>query len=226
MLHSLNLAHRPFRNRALPWTLIAVVGVVSLAWLAYSISSERGVQAGMRVIERDMVSLREQTRRIEIENERKAQAIPPADLQSLRDAHRLIDRKGFSWTGLFSDLETSIPASVRVARISVTDVVQTQTTTIAVISLTVVGRSSEDVTAMISAMNQSGVFVATPQTQQNARAQQSGQNAGVEWTLRLNYTPRAGRIIDNSQARHTEAPATSTRDSVATHDFVVKGEAR
>ena len=226
MLHSLNLAHRPFRNRALPWTLIAIVGVMSLAWLVYSVSSERGVQAEMRVIERDMTALREQTRRIEIENARRAEAIPPADLQSLQDAHRLIDRKSFSWTVLFSDLEASVPASVRVARISVTDVVQTRMTTIADISLTVVGRSSEDVTAMISTMNQSGVFVATPLTQQNTRTQQTGQSAGVEWTLRLNYTPRAGRVIDNSQARLTEIPAPSVRDSVQANDFVVRGEAR
>lgn len=197
MLHSLNLAHRPFRNRTLPWTLIAVIGLMSLVWLAYSISAERQVQAEMRVIEREMSSLREQTKRIEIENERKAQAIPPADLQSLKDAHRLIDRKSFSWTRLFSDLEASVPASVRVARISISDVVQTRATIVADISLTVVGRTSEDVTQMISTMNQSGVFIATPLTQQNARAQQNGQNAGVEWTLRLNYTPRAGRVIDN-----------------------------
>lgn len=222
MLHSLNLAHRPFRNRTLPWTLIAIVGLISLAWLAYSVSAERRVQTEMRVVEREMSSLREQTRRIEIENERKAQAMPPTDLQSLRDAHRLIDRKSFSWTRLFSDLEASVPASVRVARISISDVVQTRATTVADISLTVVGRTSEDVTAMISTMNQSGVFIATPLTQQNARSQQSGQNAGVEWTLQLNYTPRAGRVIDNisdaKQGRDTQARVASNFTSTASNE--------
>ncbi len=189
---ALNLASRPFRNRALPWTIIACVALVSLAWLVFNFSARSTARAEARLIERDMVVLREQTKRIEEENARMAEEMSPADLQTLRAAHRLIDRKAFSWTQLFSDLEAAMPPTVRLTRIAVGDVAQNANMTVADIAVTVIGRTSDDVTGMIAQMNTGGTFLVTPLTQStNAR-----QGGGVEWTLQVNYTPPRAPAIN------------------------------
>ncbi|HYP52645.1 MAG TPA: hypothetical protein VEQ42_03850, partial [Pyrinomonadaceae bacterium] len=90
------------------------------------------------------------------------QSFAPEDLRTLEAAQALIDRKRFSWSQLLADLESVLPADVRVSRINVRDVAQVGGQMRADLDLSVVGRTPTDVTGMITKMQEGGVFFAQP----------------------------------------------------------------
>lgn len=198
MIAALNLASDPFRNRVLPWTITAAVACVSLIALFWIISVSRATEREAERAQASLVELKERTSDIRARADALKAEMPADDLRTLEAAHQLIDRKAFSWSGLFADLEGAVPPSVRVTRISVRDVVQTTPdVTLAELNLAVVGHTPVDVTRMISDMNRGGSFTATPLTQ----VAPSGQkDTGTEWTLRISYRPRPGRPISPAAA--------------------------
>jgi Tfp pilus assembly protein PilN len=188
LISRLNLASDPFRNRALPWTIAAVVSLVSLVALLFTLSEYRRVNAEAAVSEQQVAAMRGQRKDLERQAEEIRQTIPPEQQQTLDAAHVLVSRKGFSWSQLFSDLENSMPQTVRVSRINVREVAQVGDQTRADLDLTVVGRTPSDVTGMISEMSRAGVFSAVPVSE----SQRSGRGeSGYEWLLRVSYVPRA-----------------------------------
>ncbi len=190
MISRLNLASDPFRNRALPWTVAAVVSAVSLVALLYILSEYRAVNADAAVSDREVTAMREQQKDLERQAQEVMQAIPEEQRQTLDAAHALVSRKGFSWSQLFSDLEDSLPQSVRVSRINVREVAQVGDQTRADLDLTVVGRTPSVVTGMISDMSRAGTFSAVP-VRENQR---SGRGeSGYEWVLRVSYVQRSRR---------------------------------
>ena len=200
----MNLASDPFRNRVLPWTVTAIIACVSLVALAWIVSASRATQAEAEQANRALQKSKEQTREIRLRAEALKQEMPAEELRTLEAAHRLVERKGFAWSLLLTDLEAAVPPGVRVTRISVRDVVETMPEArLADLGLTVVGRSPSDVTRMISEMNRGGVFIAMPLTE---NVQKGQGESGFEWTLRLSYRPRAGRPV---------APATEDGARVA-----------
>ena len=116
------------------------------------------------------------------------QSVPPEQLQTLEAAHLLVDRKSFSWSQLFTDLEASLPSGVRVARINVREVAQRGGQTRAELELTVVGRTSGDVTNMMADMSRTGLFSVVPLSE---NAKEGRGDTTIEWTLRVTYLQRA-----------------------------------
>jgi Tfp pilus assembly protein PilN len=153
--------------------------------------------------------MRDQRKDLERQAEEIKQNIPPEQRQTLDAAHVLVSRKGFSWSQLFSDLEALLPQSVRVSRINVREVAQVGDQTRADLDLTVVGRSPNDVTGMITEMSRSGTFSAVPVSEN----QKSGRGeAGYEWLLRVSYVQRARRGRPAASAADAGASArTRTR---------------
>jgi Tfp pilus assembly protein PilN len=186
----LNLASQPFRNRTLPWAVAAVVSVVSLVGMIFIVAEYRRVRAEADVAERQVQTLKKEHADLRAQAEEIRQTIPPEQLKTLEAAHHLVERKTFSWSQLFSDLESALPANVRVSRINVREVVQRGGETRADLDLTVVGRAPTDVTGMIDDMSRQGTFSAVPLTEN----QKSGRGeAGYEWTLRVSYAQRSRR---------------------------------
>lgn len=217
MIAGLNLASDPFRNRVLPWTVTAAVACVSLIALIWIVSVSRATEREAARAEASLRELKGQTSEIRERAEALKGEMPAEDLRTLEAAHQLVDRKGFSWSGLLADLEAAVPAGVRVTRIGVRDVVQTTPdATLAELNLAVVGRAPADVTRMIADMNRNGVFIATPLTQEAAGRQ---GETGIEWTLRVSYRPRPGRPLSPtvgsgaSVARLSENAALSRADA-------------
>ena len=167
-------------------------------------------------VERDVNSLRAQAKALQQRAEEIKEALTPDQLQTLQAAHTLVDRKRFSWSRLFADLEASLPSSVRVTRINVRDVALRGNQTYAELELTVVGRSDADVTHMIGEMDRAGIFQAEPLSQD---AQNDKNQGGTEWTLRVLYRPRAGApaATDNGSriAASTTPPAAAASDGEA-----------
>jgi Tfp pilus assembly protein PilN len=208
----LNLANQPFRNRALPWTITVIVTVASLLALVLIVRASMKTNAKASLVERDVNSSREQAKALQQRAEEIKEALTPDQLQTLQAAHTLVDRKRFSWSRLFADLEASLPSNVRVMRINVRDVALRGNQTYAELELTVVGRSDADVTHMIGEMDRAGIFQAEPLSQD---AQTDNNQGGTEWTLRVLYRPRAGAPAaadNNSRIAASTAPANSTSD--------------
>jgi Tfp pilus assembly protein PilN len=184
---SLNLASQPFRNRALPWTIAGVITVVSLLALFFLITKSSETNTRAAAVEREVDQERQQIGALEHRVDEIKQALTPEQLQTLQAAQALVDRKRFSWARLFADLESALPSSVRVKRISVRDVAVRGGRTVADLELIVVGKNPADVTAMILEMDRAGIFQAEL-VEQNLQKERN--EIGTESTLRVIYQPR------------------------------------
>ncbi len=58
MIENLNLASRPFRNRALPWAIVSVVSFASLVALVFTFSAYQQTRTQADAVERDVAELR------------------------------------------------------------------------------------------------------------------------------------------------------------------------
>lgn len=190
MISRLNLASEPFRNRALPWTVAVAVSAASLLVLVVVLAKYNQARTEANISEREVQAMRAQQKELDQQAEAIRQQIPPEQRPPLEAARTLVSRKGFSWSQLFSDLESFMPSDARVARINVREVVQVGDQTRADLDLTVIGRAPTDVTGMIDSMNRSGAFSAVPITE----IQKTGRgDAGFEWLLRVSYVQRTRR---------------------------------
>ncbi len=194
MATKLNLASKPFSNRSLPWIITAVIVVVSLISLVFIVRATSRSKTQAVSVETDINGLKRQ----EFELRQKAQAVKNAltteQLQTLGAAHTLVDRKHFSWSRLFADLESALPGSVRVKRIAVRGVANTGDATVAELELTVVAKTPATVTDMIAAMDRAGVFHAELRAQ---NLQRGRGESGAEYELNVIYRPRAGAPTDS-----------------------------
>lgn len=200
MIAQLNLASQPFRNRTLPWIVIVLVVCASLLALLLIFQQRSQAVAQASSVERDVQNLNERTRALRLQAAQVRDALSPEERQALDAAHAIVDRKTFSWSGLFADLEASVPSDVRVTNISVRDVIKVGDQTFAELELSVIGQAAANVTRMVSEMNRAGVFTADLLTQ-NPRAGRG--ESGTEWTLRVRYTPRAGRSVSPGANENT-----------------------
>jgi Tfp pilus assembly protein PilN len=166
-----------------------IVTLVSLVAMIFIIQLSMQTTAQADMVERDVKGLREQSDALKAQAEKVKETLTPEQAQSLEAAHTLADRKHFSWSRLFADLEAELPASVRVTRIGVRDVAVRGGRTVADLDLSVVGKNPADVTEMIANMDREGIFQAEPVSQS---LQKGRGESGTEWTLYVVYRPRAG----------------------------------
>jgi Tfp pilus assembly protein PilN len=209
VIAKLNLASQPFRNRTLPWAVAVLISLVSVVALVLIFSEYRRVRAEADATERQVQALRGQRGDLEKQAAALRETIPREQQQTLEAAHALVERKSFSWSQLFADLEKLLPSSVRVSRINVREVSRRGDQTTAELDLTVVGKTPNDVIGMMAEMNRVGTFYAIPVSEN----QRSGKGeSGFEWVLRVSYVQR-GRTRandsddDNTAMRKVDASA-------------------
>lgn len=203
---NLNLASRPFNNRILPWLLTVAILFVSLIGLVIVVQLTTSLRKQTAVAETEVTKLKQEEQELMARAETLKNSLTTEQQQSLKAAHQLIDRKNFSWSRLLSDLEGSLPSEVRVTRISVRDVGNEGTQTIADLDLVVFSRSSESVIDMIKSINKEGVFYATlkSQTLQKGRGE-----VGTECELAVVYRPRAGFVSESVAEVRAESKSTT-----------------
>jgi Tfp pilus assembly protein PilN len=184
----LNLANKPFTNRALPWTVTSVLLVFSLVALIFIVrwTSEANAQANL--VQKQITSLSQEEQLLRKRAEEVQNALTPEQSKALKSAHELVDRKRFSWTRLFGDLESVLPNGVRVTRIAVRHVAAHGDHTVADLELTVVATTPTTVTDMIAEMDRGGIFHAELDTQS---LQKGKGETGAEYELNVQYSPRA-----------------------------------
>ena len=210
MIDNLNLASNPFRNRTLPWTVAAAVACVSVVALIFTISSFRQTRDRANSVERDVRGLRTEEASLRAKADAVTQQLTPDQLRTLDAAHTLIDRRNFSWSRLFADLEASLPQGVRVSRIAVREVAHSGG---AELELAVVARNAADITGMLGTMAQGRTFSADLLTENKS-------DKGIESTLRVRYTPGASRPAATNTVAINSVESASRRSGVAANNMV------
>jgi Tfp pilus assembly protein PilN len=196
MTAKLNLATNPFRNRALPWAVSSIVALVSIVGLILIAQSTIQTNAKAIATQGEVAKLQKDNNELHKQAEAIKIALTPEQQSTLKFAHGLVDRKRFSWSQLFADLEAALPGSVRVSRIVVQDVRAQDNRTVANLDLTVASKNATTVTQMIEDMEREGIFHAElrAQTLQRGRGE-----TGAEYEMDVHYVPRAGMPIDPSE---------------------------
>lgn len=189
MTTKLNLASKPFTNRALPWIVSAAIIFVSLVSLVFILRATNRANTQASAVQKDINELGQQELALRKQAEAVRQSLTTEQKQTLAAAHALVDRKQFSWSRLFADLESSLPGSVRVKRIAVRGVSTQGSQTLAELELAVVAKSPNVVTDMIAGMDRGGVFRAELRSQ---NLQRGRGEAGSEYELFVIYMPRSG----------------------------------
>ena len=193
MATKLNLASKPFSNRALPWAVTTVVIFFSLISLAFIVRATARANAQSYAVQNDINSLAQQEQNLRQQIQAVKNSLTSEQLQTLAAAHTLVDRKRFSWSRLLADLELALPGNVRVKRIAVSGVATRGDETLAELELTVIAKTPATVTDMIAEMDRAGIFHAELRSQ---NLQRGRGESGAEYELYVVYRPRAGSPVD------------------------------
>ena len=112
MNNSLNLASKPFSNRILPWALTAIILFVSLIGLVLVVRLTTNASKEAERAQVEINALKQQEQAL-LEAAKSVKASYSGDQQqALPAAHQLVDRKGFSWSGLLAELEADRPVTL------------------------------------------------------------------------------------------------------------------
>lgn len=196
MAKKLNLASNPFRNRTLPWTVTTLITVVSIIALVFIAKWTFQTKAQAQKVEGQVAELRKQIDALSRHADQIKTALTPEQQRTLKSAHTLVDRKRFSWTRLFADLESFLPGTVRVSRIVVKDVATEGDRTVADLNVIVVCKNSATITQMIQDMEREGIFHAELV---NTNLQRGRGETGTEYEMNVHYAPRAGVPLEGTQ---------------------------
>ncbi len=119
-MRSLNFASQPFRNLAMPALLFGIVSALLVAVTIHHAFVLRGLMpARTSKLHQEVAGLEADLDRLRTEG-RRLKAPPPdkgvlAEWSVLKD---LVDRRTFSWTGLFARLEGVLPRDIRLVSIA------------------------------------------------------------------------------------------------------------
>ena len=195
MITKLNLSSTPFRNRALPWTVTAIVTLFSIFALVFIAKWTFDTNAQAQAAARDVAQLSQRAGELNKLAEEINRTLTPEQKRALKSTHALVDRKQFSWSRLFADLESALPGSVRVTRITVKGVRTQDARTVTNLELVVASKNPVTVTQMIEDMERQGIFHAELVSQNSERGR---GESGQEYEMNVFYTPRAGVTITPS----------------------------
>ena len=207
MHNSLNLASKPFSNRVLPWALTAIVLFISFVGLVIVVRLTTVANRQAVTLQIENNALKQQERSLmEAANAVRVQ-MSAEQQRAVPSAHKLIDRKQFSWSRLLADFESELPNNVRVSRIAVRDVNKQADSTIATLDLAVFAKDPATISSMIADMHQKGVFQLVLRSQNLAKGR--GEQ-GTEYEFDVIY--RAPSVFSSeSVAAVTKPQGEATR---------------
>ncbi|MBC8030314.1 MAG: hypothetical protein H7Z16_09400 [Pyrinomonadaceae bacterium] len=208
MTTRLNLASKPFTNRSLPWVVTALVIFFSLVSLFFIVRATGRTSLEAQAIQDDINGLRQQEQTLRQQAEAVKASLTPQQHQTLTAAHTLLDRKHFSWSLLFADLEAALPGSVRVKRIAVRGVTKQGDQLLTELELAVIAKSPSTVTEMIAQMDRAGIFHAELRSQ---NLQRGRGESGAEYELFVVYRPRAGTVTDPAPLASMGSTSSATK---------------
>lgn len=195
MRTTVNLSKRPFSNRRLFWIIIGTVALVT-AWFAFWITAEKSLvtaRANQRAqavrdkeeLIRDLKEKREQK-----DKEEKQIVLSQEQMFELAAARRLIGSKAFSWNRLLGDLEKFVPNNTRIANLKLSEVYTVGQGTAASVEIKAIGKSADQLTEMMTKLNESGGLFVIGKTGQD----QMDERNEVPFTINVIYRPQGGDL--------------------------------
>ncbi len=185
-----NLASSPFRNRRLFWL------VILLLFLIPAYFGMQMIESASRLND-DISNQRMKVKAKEIEYKQMEKpvvsnvSISTDENKQLVAANELIARRAFSWSQLLSDIERSLPTTVRVLRVAVNQILPQEreeafdgSQNAATLTLTVIGQTNQDVTTMINRFHDTGRFKVFPLSKKTIDGTDE-----IEFELKVEYFP-------------------------------------
>lgn len=163
-----------------------VLLAVAVAGVVISFKTLDDIAKNNEIAKADVRQMKEETGALRDKGEKVQQTLTPAQRELLVASHKLVASKSFGWSRLFADLESLLPGSVSVSRISVQDIFKDGDKTKASLDFSVLSRDYQSVMTMIDNMNNSGVFQAELRSQD---LQKTDRITYTEYTLNLTYVP-------------------------------------
>jgi len=200
--NSLNLASKPFSNRILPWALTVIILFVSLIGLLIVVQLTTSTRREAALVESQITQLKQREHNLLDAAKQVQQSFTPEQQQAIPAAHELVDRKAFSWSRLLADLESALPANVRVSRIAVRDVNRQGDQTVAQLDMAVFTKNPSTMSEMLNTWENDGVFHAEIRTQNLAKGR---GEAGTEYELAVLY--RARSSYSTESVAEVDAPS-------------------
>lgn len=213
-MRALNLASRPFRNERLPNTL-ALVGLgLTLLASAYHVFLVRDVMpdrtSALTVTLQEMEA---ESARLRTEAAGLTVARPDsgtlAQWTLLKD---LVDRRLFSWSGLFAVLEDALPDGVRL--VNVTPNVQKGKITL---QLTAVARTVDEALEFMRALEERPEFAEVWPTSRG-----SGQE-GFDYQYEMRYVPQPRKVAASPAPSPAPASSSETVPAAAVASAAARG---
>src|SRR5687768_4718326 len=146
---------QPFSNRLLPWALTAGILFVSVIGLVIVVRLTTIARNQADATQLEINALRQQEQALVKTAEQVRNSLSPEQQQAVPAAHQLVDRRKFSWSRLLVDLESSLPANVRVSRIAVNDVTRQGNQTVAALDLAVFTKNPSTIDRKSTRLNSS-----------------------------------------------------------------------
>lgn len=183
MLHT-NLSTRPFYNERAAQILLGAAVLLVVAFTAFNLVQWRSLYGHRAALLARVGGDERAAAEMRASAERVRQSLNRAELDRVaaaaREANTLIDRRVFSWTGLLSDLETTVPPSVRVVSIRPgTD--RDGNMTIAIMA---VGHRAEEIQRFVDKLDATGAFSGIV-----SRSETTNQQGLLEVVLEGRYLP-------------------------------------
>lgn len=185
-----NLSSKPFLNRRLFWLFILLLFVVP-AYLG-TLANKQATDFEDKIVKQEAV-----VGKLDLDLKKVIKPVTsnlnvsPDQNKQLVAASELIARRAFSWSQLLTDIERSLPAGVRVLRVAVAQIQPKEreetydgSLNAATLSLTVIGKSNQDVTNMINRFHETGRFKVFPVSKKQIEGTED-----VEFELRIEYFP-------------------------------------
>jgi Tfp pilus assembly protein PilN len=172
----------PYVTALLLLLVSAVIGVYCLATINSDRRQNELLATGIKEREDEIA-------RLKGEGEKVQQLLTPDQKALLMAAHKLVANKQFGWSRLFADLENVLPGSVSASKIRVENIYQDGDRVRAELELGVLARDYGAVQAMLSSMQNSGLFRAELRGQD---LQKNERGTFTEYTFHVIYTPSYG----------------------------------
>ena len=161
-----NLSTRPFYNERLVLVALLASAVLIGVFTLFNVTELVSLSSRYTTLAAEVEQAQHRATEVRQQAGRVRASIDPVRLeavsQAAHEANQLIDRRTFSWTGLFNQFEATLPAGVRIT--AVKPLVDPDGRFI--VSMTVVGRRVEDINAVLSReerTNEEGLLEATLQ---------------------------------------------------------------
>ncbi|HEX5731379.1 MAG TPA: hypothetical protein VF131_00985 [Blastocatellia bacterium] len=188
-----NLARRPFANRKLFWITVWAVFFLSLSVGLWAYSEKTTTDVEARRLASAVSDRERQVQQLKEDSAKRAQQTPTVqlterDAYELAAARRIISQKAFPWTKLINDIQERVPNNVRLLSIKVNESVDEEAGVVGLVEVKALGKSSDNMTEMMTAFDNSGGLFMRGQSSQD----QSIETNEVPFTLNLIYRPFRG----------------------------------